>query len=88
MLQYLIQIHATTGAEHSISLSHEDLGLIRAAPPGRPISLENYIAYLTSEQTLALSRRPAHEESVVVCYQTLCRKLAEAEIEAGERGGG
>ncbi len=88
MLQFLIQISAENGAVHSFSLSHEDLQLIRTARAGRPVGLENYIAYLTAEQTLALSRRPDHEEIVVVCYNALCRKLVEAEIEAAERGSG
>jgi hypothetical protein len=87
MLQYLIQMHTVAGGEHSFSLSPDDLPLIRAAPVGRPLSLKNYVAYLTADQHLALSCRPTHVDSVVVCYATFCRKLAEAEIEVAERGG-
>jgi hypothetical protein len=87
-MQFLIQLSAVDGAVQSFSLSREDLQLIRTARPGRAVGLEHYIAYLTAEQTLALSRRPDHEDTVVVCYAALCRKLVEAEIKVAERGGG
>ena len=86
MLQYLIQMPTIEGKECHVSLSAEDSRRIRAASAGRPFDLENYVAYLTANQQLALSRRPAHGESVVVSYGVLCRKLTEAEIEDGERG--
>jgi len=88
MLQYLIQMTAVQGDECHFSLSREDLRRIRAARTGRSFDLDNYIAYLTADQQLALSRRPAHEETVLVCYGDICRKLAEAEIEDGERAAG
>jgi hypothetical protein len=85
MLQYLIQMTDIEGSECSFSLSPDDLRQIRAARPGRPFNLDNYIAYLTADLQLALSRRPGHKESVVVAYAAMCRKLAEAEIEDRER---
>jgi hypothetical protein len=87
MLQYMIQMNATDGAACNFCLSREDLQRLRNAPLGRPFDLENYVAYRTAEQTLALSRRPAHAQAFVVCYLQLCRKMTEVEIEAAEPSG-
>lgn len=85
MLQYLVQMTSRDGAPCSFSFSREDLHKIRAAPAGRPVELEHYIAYLTGDAQLALSRRPTHEQAVVVAHRDLCRKLTEVEIEVGEQ---
>lgn len=78
MLQYLVQIDAPDGVSHSFTLSREDIGILRNAPVGRPVSLENYIGYLTADRQLALSRRPSHVETAIVSHAELCRKLDES----------
>lgn len=84
MLQYLVHMGASDGAPRCFSFSNEDIVLIREAREGKPFDLENYVAYLASDRTLTLSRRPAHVDAAVVDYAAICRKLAEAEIEAIE----
>jgi hypothetical protein len=88
MLQYLIQVPTPGGRECCITLSQKDLRLLREAAVGRPLDLDNYVAYRTSNEQIAFSRRPDHAESAVIAYADLKRKLIEAEIETGERSAG
>jgi hypothetical protein len=83
MLQYLINMTAD-GADCWLTFSDEDVSRIRSATQGKTIDLENYVAFRPEEQSLALSKKPAHVDSAVVSYAQLCKKLAEAEIAADE----
>lgn len=85
MLQYLVQLQAT-GQEQPFagSFSHEDVQKLREARPGRPVDLENYIAYRCANGPLSLNKKPDYTVAEVVDYDALCRQLTEAEIEAIE----
>jgi len=83
MLQYLINMSIAEG-DCWLTFSDEDLEQIRNATPGESIDLENYRAFLASDHTLALAKKPALADSAVVPYRRLCSKLAEAEIAANE----
>lgn len=78
MQQYQIHMYAN-GGPCRLNFSQDDIGLIRSTSPGRPFSLDHYVAYHTGDHMLALSHKPAHVEVAVVPYHELCQKLAEAE---------
>jgi len=79
MQQYQIHIYTNAG-QRRLTFSQNDLGLIRSTCPGRPFSLDYYVAYHTGDHMLALSHKPAHVDVAVVRYDELCKKLDEAEL--------
>ncbi|MYM26622.1 hypothetical protein GTP46_28760 [Duganella sp. FT135W] len=78
MRQYQINMYSSAGPCR-FTFTQEDLTLIRSTSPGRPFSLDLYIAYHTGDHMLALSHKPAHATVAVVPFHELCRKLDEAE---------
>lgn len=84
MLKFLIQMKSTNGIEQSFTFSKEDIALLGSSPMGRPIRLENYVCYRSSDGKIAMARGPSFVEQVIICYSELCRRLAEAQIEDAE----